>query len=270
MIHRQWNVVPLIACLLFTPLHAENLTVDCLIEPAQQVALGTPVTGVLDQVMVKRGARVAKGQVVATLMSSAEHAALLLAQYKASQSAQVEMVERKLAFAKQKFERRQSMSQEQLMPLQDRDDAEAEFRMAEAELLVAREGREVAQLEYKQQKALFDQRSIRSPLNGVVVEQSSYPGEVVEPGSNGKPVVRLAQLDQLRVQVILPKSRFGTVQPGQRVSVVPESPIRGQFSATVKSVDKLLDAASGTFVVYLDLPNPKLAIPAGARCRAGF
>jgi hypothetical protein len=40
--------------------------------------------------------------------------------------------------------------------------------------------------------------------------------------------------------------------------------------ATVTVVDRVIDAASGTFVVRLELPNPDYTQPAGTRCRASF
>jgi hypothetical protein len=52
--------------------------------------------------------------------------------------------------------------------------------------------------------------------------------------------------------------------------VIPEQPIGGRYSATVKVVDRVIDAASGTFGVRLELPNRQRAIPAGARCRVRF
>jgi RND family efflux transporter MFP subunit len=248
----------------------EPFEADCLIEPTQQVAIGSPVTGVLDQVLVKRGAKVSKGQIIGTLMSSVEQAAVQLAQYKSEQTAALQLAERKQEFTKRKFERRQTMAAERLMPEQDSDDAESDYRLAEAELLVARESHQIALYEYRQQKAQLEQKTIRSPLSGVVVEQSAYPGEVVEPGGNSKPVLKLAQLDPLRVQVILPKQRFGKIVLGAKVDVMPENPISGKYKAKVKTVDRLLDAASGTFVVFLELPNPKLSIPAGVKCQAHF
>ena len=40
--------------------------------------------------------------------------------------------------------------------------------------------------------------------------------------------------------------------------------------ATVTVVDRVLDAASGTFGVRLALPNPDLLLPAGIRCKISF
>jgi multidrug efflux pump subunit AcrA (membrane-fusion protein) len=52
--------------------------------------------------------------------------------------------------------------------------------------------------------------------------------------------------------------------------VVAEPPLKGTFKATVRIVDKVVDSASGTFGVRLDLPNPKGDIPAGVKCRVTF
>jgi multidrug efflux pump subunit AcrA (membrane-fusion protein) len=52
--------------------------------------------------------------------------------------------------------------------------------------------------------------------------------------------------------------------------VRPETPVGGELEAKVMVVDSLIDAASGTFGVRLELPNPGRRIPAGLRCRIEF
>lgn len=261
------RVVTLALCLFFC---LSSNAADCLIEPTQIVELASPVTGLLDKVMVRRADRVSKGQVLATLESRAEQVASELARFKSVQVGPSQMAESKIEFAKRKFTRRQAMSNEKLMAAQDKDDAEAELRLAESELIVAAENRQIAKLEHQQQSSLLNLRTIRSPFDGVVVDVLAYPGEVVEPGATKKSVVKLAQLDPLRIQVVLSKDAFGKVASGMSVDVLPEIPGKGHYVAKVKSVDRLIDAASGTFVVFLELPNPKLEIPAGVKCKATF
>lgn len=256
--------------LLFWAFCARAFAFDCLIEPTQIVELGTPVTGLLDKVLVKRADRIGKGQVLASLESRAEIAASELARFKSEQVGPTRIAESKIEFSKRKFGRRQTMAREKLMSAQDSDDAEAELRLAEAELKVAGENRQIAKLEHQQQSALLNLRTIRSPFDGVVVDQMAYPGEVVEPGSNKKAILKVAQLDPLRIHVVLPKDAFGKVGAGESVEVQPEIPGKGRYTGKVKSVDRLIDAASGTFVVMLELPNPKLEIPAGIKCKANF
>ena len=46
--------------------------------------------------------------------------------------------------------------------------------------------------------------------------------------------------------------------------------VRAGPLATVTIVDQVLDAASGTIGIRLELPNPGYALPAGIRCHARF
>lgn len=243
---------------------------DCLIEPTQMVEMSSPVVGLLDKVMVRRGDRVIKGQIIAILESHAEQAAADLARAKSELTGNIKTAERKIQFSKQKFERRHAMASEHLMPSQERDDAESEYELAKAELIAAKENRHIAALEYRQQSSLLNLRTIRSPFNGVVADQMIYPGEVVEPSGSKKAILKLAQLDPLRVHVVLPMAMFGMLQPNDTVEVLPEHPIGGRYKAKVKIFDKLIDAASGTFVAYLEMPNAQLRVPAGVKCKAEF
>ncbi|QRJ65726.1 efflux RND transporter periplasmic adaptor subunit [Azospira restricta] len=253
---------------LWASAHATGF--DCLIEANQLIELASPVSGLLEKVTVKRGDIVRKGQILAQLESRAEQASTELARYKSEQLGPVRMAESKLEFSKRKFVRRKDMAAEKLMSPQERDDAEAEYSLAEAELVVAKDNKHLARIEYQQQGALLALRTIRSPFDGVVVDQLAYPGEVVELGSSRKAILKVAQLDPLRVHVILPKEVFGKLTVGMSVEVTPETNAKGRYAAKVRSIDKVIDAASGTFVVFLDLPNPKLEIPAGIKCRTAL
>jgi RND family efflux transporter MFP subunit len=243
---------------------------DCLIEPAQTVELASPITGVLDRVTVKRGDRISKGQVLAVLESQAEQAAVELARFKSEQVGPLQLAERKVDFSRRKFERLKVMTADNLMPAQEGEDAESEYQLAEAELTATKENREQARIELRQQSSLLNLRTLRSPFNGVVVDQKAFAGEVVEPSGEKKYILKLAQLHPLRVQVILPKHLFGKVAAGASAEVVPELPALGKLPARIKTIDHVIDAASGTFVAFLEMPNPKLAIPAGMKCKATF
>jgi hypothetical protein len=59
------------------------------------------------------------------------------------------------------------------------------------------------------------------------------------------------------------------VQRGDRAEVLPETP-KHKFLARVAVVDRVINAASGTFGVRLELPNEKQLVPAGAKCKVKF
>jgi RND family efflux transporter MFP subunit len=243
---------------------------ECLIEPMQHVEIRSSLIGTLEDVAVHRGDRVKKGQVIVTLESRAERASAELAKYKSTLQGPIQEASAKLDYAKRKAERRQQMQKANLMSTQDAEDAEGDMKTAEAQLLVARENREVARLEYEEQNGLLSRRTILSPFDGVVADQLLYPGEVVDPNDPKKPILKLVQIDPLRVHVILPRAAFGKIRKGMVGEVTPEAPAGGKVTGTVRIVDAVVDAASGTFGAFLEVPNPKLAIPAGLRCTASF
>src|SRR6476661_3892261 len=78
---------------------------DCLIQPKMVLKLGTPVPGLISEVLVDRGAIVKKGDVVARLESGVEAAAVSLAQARAENEAAVQSSLAKLEFQKRKEER---------------------------------------------------------------------------------------------------------------------------------------------------------------------
>jgi RND family efflux transporter MFP subunit len=243
-------------------------TFDCLIEPTQSIELRSTVGGRIERISVRRGDRIQKGQVLVMLESTAERAAAESARYRAEMEGEEAVARTKLEYARRTYERKRDMHASKLMSGQERDDAEGEMRSAQAELQLAQDNRRVASLEADEQSALLARRSIRAPFNGVVADQLMYVGEVIEPGDPKKPILKLAQLDPLRVHIIMPRTAFGRVKKGMRVQVTPELPALPRVEGTVVVVDSLVDAASGTFGVFLDVPNADAAIPAGIKCRA--
>ena len=121
-------------------------------------------------------------------------------------------------------------------------------------------------LERRQAKSLVERRTIRSPIDGVVVERHKGPGEVV----NEETLFTIAQLDPLRVNVILPAAMYGSVANDMKAEVWPELSTTGVQLAQVEIVDRVIDAGSGTFGVQLRLPNSDYALPSGLRCRVRF
>ncbi len=82
--------------------------------------------------------------------------------------------------------------------------------------------------------------------------------------------MKLAEIDTLYVEVLLPAEAYGKVRPGAQVVVTTDIPPGSKHRATVKVIDPVMDAASGTFGVRLELPNPQRKLPGGIRCRADF
>ena len=216
-------------------------TLECLVEPYMTVNVGSSVDGVLEEVAVNRGDHVKKGQVVARLQSGVEAAA-------------VKLSEARVEFARRKVERNEELFKSQLISAQDRDEMVTEARLHEEEL--------------KRDQETLKLRTIVSPLDGVVVERRLAPGEFIR--TDKSIVLRLAQIDPLNVEVIAPAHYFGSVRVGMTGNVSLEPFFRGSRRARVVVVDKVIDAASGTLGVRLEMPNPDDKIPAGIKCGVAF
>jgi RND family efflux transporter MFP subunit len=238
----------------------------CLIEPSQRVDLRSTVEGRIDAISVDRGSEVRKGQVLVVLDSNADRAAHEAAQYRAVMEGQLKSAESRRVAAQKKLQRRDDLVQEKYIAVQDRDDTAAEVHAAEASIVEAKDNRRLAELEQRRLQVLIEQRSLRSPITGVVTDRLQQVGEVAQAGDTARPVLRLAQINPLRVEVVLPVALFGKVKVGSLARVVAEPPLSGSYQATVSVVDRVVDSASGTFRVRLDLPNPKGEVPVGVKC----
>jgi RND family efflux transporter MFP subunit len=242
---------------------------DCLIEARQALDIRSPVEGVIETVYVQRGASVKKGQTLAMLYSGPERAMLDLARSRAGNEGEIKSAEAKVELTRKKYERAEELVKKNFVSANARDEAEAEYRLALEQLRVAQENRRLNELEVKRAEEVLAQRQIRSPVAGVIVEVMLKPGELTS--SNQKdPIVKLMQIDPLNVELILPVQHYGKITVGQRAWVLPEAPVGGKYVARVEVVDRMVDAASGTFGVRLTLPNPDRKIPAGLKCRARF
>lgn len=249
------------------PASVQAASFDCLMEPRQTVELSSPVTGLIDKVYVKRGDVVRKGQVLVTLDARAETAAMEAALLRSKAMGPTLSAQGKIEFSSQKYERRKLMAEQQLLPGQDRDDAESELRLAQAELRTAEENREIAAREYAQQARMVAQRTLKSPFDGVVTDRLLSPGELTESSGTKKAILKLARIDPIRVHVVLPETMFGRLSVGESVEVRPQYQEGKKHFAKVAQIDRVIDAASGTFSAFLEIPNPKMTIPAGMRCK---
>lgn len=238
----------------------------CLLTPAAEADVGSPVVGILDKVLVDRGDSVKKGQTLAQLLDSVERASVSAAAQRFENRADVAAAKAAYEYAAAKAQRAEDLLAQNFISTQARDQAQSEANVAAMRYAQTQEQRIVAREDLAIAQAQLRQRSITAPFAGVVVERYLQPGARVE----DKPVIKLVQLDPLHAEVVLPASRFGTFKLGQAARVSPEMPAAGAVEAKISRVDAVVDAASNTFRVRLTLPNPGNRIPSGLRCQVSF
>jgi RND family efflux transporter MFP subunit len=246
---------------------AEEGALDCTIEPREVAKVGSRDEGIIDSIEVERGDRVEKGQVLARLESRVERLTAALARIRAEQDVEVRSRRAQLEHDRAEAERAQSLFEKQALSPREMNAARLQRDIASLELESAQVQQEVAKVELAVAETRLDFRTIRSPLDGIVAEVMMAPGEHIHEQS---PLLTVARIDELDVEVFVPLSRYAAIGVGDEAVVVPVEPIGGRYTATVVAVDRVFDAASGTFGVRLRLPNPDVALPAGIRCRVLF
>jgi len=238
----------------------------CVIKPFAEISIGTPVEGLIQTVPVDRGDWVAKGQVIVTLESSLEEATVALAKAKAEAEAVLKSSQVKVGFSSRKLERAMDLFKTNAIARHDVDEAQTEKALAEMSYQEASENKRLAELELHRALAALHLHTIRSPINGVVVDRLLSPGEL----ARQTPVMKLAQVDPLRVEVYAPLSLLGKLKTGMRADVRPEGKGQLVYQAKIVVVNRVVDSASGTFGVRLEMPNPNNAIAAGLACTVEF
>lgn len=243
---------------------ADAETFPCLIEASSEVDIGSPVTGVIGAIAVERSDQVHKGQIIARLKSSVELESVDLAALRASDEAEIAAATAAMNHAKREKERAVKLYRKQLVSRQFLDKAVTEYTLAVQKLEQARANRSQAKKELQLARAQLQQRTIRSPIDGVVTERYMSPGQRVQDA----PIMKIVAIDPLKVDVVVPASYFNKLAPGQTMKIRPELAGLGEQNASIHIIDRYIDAASNTFRVTLELPNPNMAIPPGARCSA--
>jgi RND family efflux transporter MFP subunit len=259
------NTLFSLVCWAATPIANEEF--DCVIDPRQIVKLASPVVGVIARLDVDRGDLVKKGQILGKLEAGVEEANLALARARATNDTVIKSNRARFEFLSRKENRAQQLSAKNVTALATVEEASADAKVAEQQVKEAEFNLYIAQLEVKHAEEVVNQRLLRSPLDGVVVERLLMPGEYRNEQS---PILTLAEIDPLRVEVFIPTSFYGQIRIGSDAAVQPEEPIGGTYAATVTVVDRVLDASSGTFGVRLELPNAQQLVPAGLKCRIKF
>jgi len=238
---------------------------DCLIEPLRVINVGSAAQGVIESVDVDRSQLIEKGEVLARIESGVEQASLAQAEMRARMDGEIRSREADLELAMLSKARIDELVEKLLASPQQRDEAHAQVQVSRMALQQARERQALAELESRWAEKVLERRTIRSPISGVVVEVQANPGEFVYEN----PILQVAQLDPLQVEVILPIEMFRLVREGMRGVVFPE--IGGApESASITVIDRLLDPGSSTFGVRLELENHDYAIPGGQRCEIAF
>lgn len=242
---------------------------ECLIEPSQVVEIRAPIEGLIETINVDRGGEVKKGQTLVILDMGVDKARYEQAKYKATMRGALQTAQSRLDFSSKKFGRDQELYQDQYVSANTRDESETTMKLASAELTEAKDNNRVAELQVREYDELMRLKTIKSPFDGVVMERFHHPGEVTQ-ADDQNPLLKLARINPLYIEVVLPATSLGKVRVGEEIKIKPQIEGVDEFNAKITVVDPVADAASGTLGVRLEVANNNRALPAGVSCKAEF
>jgi len=239
----------------------------CLILPREIVELAMPVDGVVSEITVERGDGVEAQQILVRLDVSLEEVELEAALARSANTALIEGQQARLTFLEAEAERTAQLVERSAAAERLSDEARMGVDTARAELAEAVLARRIAEIDAQAARTRMERKTIRSPITGVVTQRDAAVGEFQ---ATGAPLLTLARIDRLRAEAFVQIAFHPHLRVGQTVTVVPEPPFEGDYPATIAVIDRVFDAATGTFGIVADLPNPDLTLPAGLRCRIRF
>lgn len=184
----------------------------------------------VEDILVRVGARVKQGQVLAKLSRD-------------NPGARFQQAQLALELAEKDYNRMKALYEGGAISAQDLDRQENAYK--------------IAQTDFASVEELLN---VRSPLDGVVMDIFPEPGETVE---GGQEVVRVARLDQMELEIAVSESDIGLVSRGQSAEITVASYENRSFEGTVNHVALSADPRTRKFEVRFRLANPKLELRPG-------
>jgi RND family efflux transporter MFP subunit len=197
----------------------------------ESVSLFPRVNGFVDEMLVDRGSRVHKGQLLARL-SAPE----LLAQRAEAES--------KLAAARSTYERLKAAS-------------ETPGAVAKHDLEIAEASLKAEEARVQSLKTLEGYLQVRAPFDGVITERNVHPGALAGPpaGNNAVPMLKMESVGHLRITVAVPETDVGAIAENARADFVVRTWPGVKFSGVITRIAHAVDMRTRTMPVELDYAN---------------
>lgn len=190
-------------CLSAAAAGAQDTRVDCVVEPAQKLKIGSATLGILKSVPVNRGATVKAGDIIARLDSSVEEANVALSRAQSESTASIEAQQTRVELFRRRLDRQNQLSKG-IVTQEKLDQVEADYEIGRRDLQTEILKHKLAGIELQRAEAQLELRMIRSPIRGIVTERLMSAGEFVR---QDRAIFTLVQLDPLYVEAYLPVSR---------------------------------------------------------------
>lgn len=228
-----------------------TLTLSGRTAAAEEAQLASRASGIVSERRVDIGDQVKAGDILVAIDAPEVEQELRRARAAADQ------VRARLALAKLSLRRGESLIDKGNISEQTLDERRATKLAADADLAAA-----IAEAKRLEEVQSF--QTIRAPFDGTIVSRNVDRGDKVigDSSQNSRYLLRIARLNELRVEVDVPQSYSLLVKPGASAKVI-FSEVTKAFRARFVRVSGQVDQTSGTMRAELLLPNPGNLIPSG-------
>jgi RND family efflux transporter MFP subunit len=172
-----------------------------------------------------------------------------------------------LQLARTNVERSRSLFERQLLPKQTLDDNEARYQSAVASVDLARAQSTQSNARLEELRVNMTNTVITSPVNGFVARRAADPGAFV---SQNAPIVDVVDISRVRLVVNVVEKDLKVVEVGDATTVEVDAFPGETFIGRIARVAPVLDPATRTFPVEIEIPNPTFRLKPGMYARVGI
>lgn len=215
------------------------------------VTVGSQISGQVTDVLVDFNSPVKKGDVLARIDPSTYQAQLEQGNALiANAQAQLRQAQASLHNATLDFERKQSLSGQNLIARSDLDLSRAALDQARAQVNAAQAQIRQQTASLKNTQVNIDRAVIRSPVDGVVLTRKIEPGQTVAASLQAPELFTIAEdLAKMKIELAVDESDIGQVRTGQAVGFTADAFPDRRFKGVVEQV-RLAATTTNNVVTY--------------------
>jgi RND family efflux transporter MFP subunit len=232
---------------------------------AQTVDIVPRAQGRLQTMAVRIGDAVSKGQVLAKVEDQELREQLRQADASFEVArATIRQREADLSFARTNLDRNKSLFDRQLLPRQSLDDAEARYQASQAQLDLAQAQLQQASSRREELRINLGNTTVLSPVTGFVAKRLVDPGAFV---TQNVILLSVVDISTVRLVVNLVERDLRKVSVGAGGSVTVDAYPGEQFTGRVARVAPVLDPATRTAEMEVEIPNARARLKPGMYAR---
>jgi RND family efflux transporter MFP subunit len=232
--------------------------------PLQVAEISAAADGPLWKLFVAEGDTVTADAVLALIDNRVALASVIAAQSSADRQAMLESAKAKVSLAEQFLNRIQQAASKNAASGLEVDEASSRLSEAKAAWQEGLESQRDAIARLKIEQARLETYEIRTPFEGTVIKIYLHLGETV---SRGAPIVKIADINRLRSDLHIPLSLVASRRVGEFLELRADLPSSPLLNAKIVFIAPLIDAATQTVRVVVEIDNANKQLPAGFAVR---